>query len=143
MTIKSRSLDDRWCPIDLKWINKLYIVPPHFRMDMLSDVAFLLRFGDWAASKKNACFSFSRSLPSQLQHIFSLAGSALSFSWMHRPLHFYEVDIASCSISSYHAVFAASFSWTISSLGRRRNVRNVVKKSNLAPSQLFRYLGLI
>ena len=43
--------DGGWRPIiNLKWLNKTFLDPPHFRMDTTKDVAFHLRPDDWAAS---------------------------------------------------------------------------------------------
>ena len=34
--------DGSWRPINLKWLNKTFLDPPHFRMDMAQDAAALL-----------------------------------------------------------------------------------------------------
>ena len=54
--------DGGWRPIiNLKWLNKTFLDPPHFRMDTVMDAASLLCPGDWAASidLKDAYFHVS------------------------------------------------------------------------------------
>ena len=54
--------DGGWRPIiNLKWLNKTFLDPPHFQMDTVQDAALLLRPGDWTASidLKDAYFHVS------------------------------------------------------------------------------------
>ena len=160
--------DGGWRPIiNLKRLNKLYMVPPHFRMDMPSDVASLLRLGDWAATidLKDAYFH----LP--IHHRYR---RYLRFGWKGKIYEFLVLPFGICiapfiftkltkPIAAYlrsrgiRCIFYLDDILVIGS-SREECLKNVdcvlstlrsagfiinMKKSNLVPSQLFRYLGLI
>ena len=160
--------DGGWRPIiNLKRLNKLYMVPPHFRMDMPSDVASLLRLGDWAATidLKDAYFHVP------IHHSFR---RYLRFGWKGRIYEFLVLPFGICIAPFIFTKLTKPVAAYLRSLGIRcifylddilvmgpseaecqRNVDCVLltlrsagfiineKKSCLAPRQIFRYLGLV
>ena len=153
--------------INLKRLNKLYMIPPHFRMDTPSDVASLLRLGDWAATidLKDAYFHVA------VHHRFR---RYLRFGWKGKIYEFLVLPFGICIAPFIFTKLTKPIAAFLRSLGIRcifylddilvigssraecqRNVDCVLltlrsagfiineKKSCLVPHQIFRYLGLV
>ena len=160
--------DGGWRPIiNLKWLNKRYMVPPHFRMDMPSDVASLLRLGDWAATidlkdayfhlpihhrfRRFLRFGWRGKIYEYLVLPFGLCVAPFIFTKLTKPIAaflrsrgircvFYLDDIL--VIGSSREECQQNVNCVLSILRLAGFIINV-KKSNLVPCQSFRYLGLI
>ena len=157
-----------WRPIiNLKRLNKQFIDCPHFRMDTVKDVAFLLQPGDWAASidLKDAYF-----------HVPIDASSRrfLRFGWRGRTWQFRVLPFGLCLAP----LLFTKITKTLKALLHLRGIRSIwylddilivgssaaecaacvqeallliqrvgfvinFPKSSLVPSQLFRFLGLM
>ena len=159
--------DGGWRPIiNLKKLNKLFLDPPHFRMDTTKDVSLLLRPGDWAASVdlKDAYFhvainrrfhrylrfGWKKKLYQFLVLPFGLCLAPFVFTALTKPIVaflrargirvvFYLDDILIIGATKEECETNLAFVLhLLQSLGFLVNW----KKSSLIPSQLFRFLGL-
>ena len=159
--------DGGWRPIiNLKRLNKLFLDPPHFRMDTTKDVGLLLRQGDWAASvdlkdayfhvlinrhfRRFLRFGWKKKLYEFLVLPFGLCLAPFLFTALTKPIVaylrsrgirviFYLDDILVIGGSEEECKENLAFVLNLlQSLGFLINW----KKSNLIPSQFFRFLGL-
>ena len=161
--------DGGWRPIiNLKKLNKTFISPPpHFRMDTDKDVAFLLRPGDWAATidlkdayfhvsvhhrhRRFLRFGWKGKLYQYLVLPFGLGWAPFIFTMLTKPIVaflrsrqirviFYLDDILVIGRSEEECRDYLNFTLhLLQFLGFLINQ----KKSNLVPSQNFRFLGLL
>ena len=159
--------DGGWRPIiNLKRLNKRFLDPPHFRMDTAKDVGLLLRRGDWAASvdlkdayfhvavvprfRRYLRFGWKKKLYEYLVLPFGLCLAPYIFTALTKPIVaylrsrgirviFYLDDILVIGASEAECKKDLAFVLNLlQSLGFLINW----KKSNLIPSQFFRFLGL-
>ena len=158
--------DGGWRPIiNLKWLNKTFLDPPHFRMDTVSDAASLLRPGDWTASidlkdayfhvfvnrrfRRFLRFGWRGRLYEYLVLPFGLCLAPLIFTLVTKPLKaflsargirsvFYLDDILIIGASRSECM--ANLTIALRLLSRVGFVVNH-KKSSLVPAQQFRFLG--
>ena len=159
--------DGGWRPIiNLKKLNKLFLDPPHFRMDTTKDVSLLLRPGDWAASVdlKDAYFhvrinrrfhrylrfGWKKKLYQYLVLPFGFCLAPFLFTALTKPIVaflrgrgirvvFYLDDILVVGATREECETNLAFVLQLlQSLGFLVNW----KKSNLIPSRLFLFLGL-
>ena len=158
--------DGGWRPIiNLKWLNKTFLNPPHFRMDTALDAAALLRPGDWTASidlkdayfhipinrrfRRFLRFGWRGRLYEYLVLPFGLCLAPLIFTLMTKPLQaflhargirsiFYLDDIL--IIGSSKEECQANLTTALHLLSSVGFIVNH-KKSSLVPAQHFRFLG--
>ena len=153
--------------INLKRINKNFLDPPHFRMDGLKEVAILLRPGDWAASvdlkdayfhiplnrrsRRFLRFGWKKKLYQFLVLPFGLSTAPFIFTMVTRPI------IAFLRSRGIRVLFYLNDILVIGKTKEEceKNLKTVLdllqslgflinwKKSNLAPSQRFLFLGLL
>ena len=158
--------DGGWRPIiNLKWLNKTFLDPPHFRMDTALDAAALLHPGDWTASidlkdayfhvpvnrrfRRFLRFGWRGRLYEYLVLPFGLCLAPLIFTLVTKPLQaflhargirsiFYLDDIL--IIGSTREECLAHLTTALHLLSSVGFVVNH-KKSSLIPAQRFRFLG--
>ena len=160
--------DGGWRPIiNLKRLNKAYMVPPSFRMETPLDAASLLRPGDWAATVdlKDAYFHVSIHKRFRRYLRFGWRGKiyeflVLPFGICIAPFVFTKLTKPLAAFLRSHGIRTIFYLDDVLIIGSteeecKENVEFVLstlrsagfiinqKKSNLSPSQFFRFLGLM